>query len=127
MALCRVMVMWLVWVIVLFLIEFNSILENYNNPTPLNVGFFIEVFPKLITKTMLRSNSKQIIIPTTMPIAMLPKGQGTDNSVRCLADEYRLVVSSLQENVTEVPDYHRFKACFDFKNQENIRVWKIPK
>ena len=41
MALCRVMVMWLVWVIVLFLIEFNSTLENYNNPTPQNVGFFI--------------------------------------------------------------------------------------
>ena len=75
---------------------------------------------------MLRSNSRQILIPTTMPIAMLPKGQGTDNSVRCSADEYRFVVSSSQENVTEVPDYHRFKACFDFKNQENIRVWKIP-
>ena len=41
MALCRVMVMRLGWVIVLFLIEFNSILENYNNPTPQNVGFFI--------------------------------------------------------------------------------------
>jgi hypothetical protein len=40
MALCRVIVMWLVWVIVLFLIEFNSILEIYNNPTPQTVGFF---------------------------------------------------------------------------------------
>ena len=75
---------------------------------------------------MFRSNSTQILIPTTMPIAMLPKGQGMDNSVRCSADEYRFVVSSSQENLTEVPDYHRFKAYFDFKNQENIRVWKIP-
>ena len=75
---------------------------------------------------MLRSKTTQILIPTTMPIAMLPKGQGMDNSVRCSADNYRFVVSSSQENVTEVPDYHRFKACFDFKNQENIRVWKIP-
>ena len=44
MALCRVMVMWPVWVIVLFLIEFNSILENYNNPTPQNVGFLLTKF-----------------------------------------------------------------------------------
>jgi hypothetical protein len=50
MALCRVIVMWLVWVIVLFLIEFNSILEIYNNPTPQIVGFFIEVFLKITTK-----------------------------------------------------------------------------
>ena len=49
---------------------------------------------------------------------MLPKGQSTDNPVRCSADNYRFVVSSSQEKVIEVPDYHRFKACFDFKNQE---------
>jgi hypothetical protein len=126
MALCRVIVMWLVWVIVLFLIEFNSILEIYNNPTPQTVGFFIEYF-KNYNKIMLRSNSTQIIIPTTMRTAMLPSGKGTDNSSCKATNGYRFVVSSSQENETDVPDYHRFKACFDFKNQENIRVWQIPK
>lgn len=127
MALCRVIVMWLVWVIVLFLIEFNSILEIYNNPTPQIVGFFIEVFLKITIKFMLRSNSTRIIIPTTMRTAMLPSGKGTDNSSSNTTNDYRFVVSSSQENEIDVPDYHRFKACFDFKNQENIRVWKIPK
>jgi hypothetical protein len=76
---------------------------------------------------MLHSNSTQIIIPTTMRAAMLPSGKGTDNSSSKATTNYRFVVSSLQENETDVPDYHRFKACFDFKNQENIRVWQIPK
>ncbi len=40
---------------------------------------------------------------------------------------YRFIVSNLQENDTDIPDYHKFKACFDLKNQENIRVRQILK
>lgn len=76
---------------------------------------------------MLRSNSTQVIIPTTMQIAMLPSGEDTHNSLGKAANDYRFVVSSSQENESDVPNYRRFRACFDFKIQENIRVWRMPK
>jgi hypothetical protein len=37
---------------------------------------------------------------------------------------FMVVVGDTEKNYA--PDYHGFKACFDFRNQENIRVWQIP-
>jgi hypothetical protein len=75
---------------------------------------------------MLRSNSFQLIIPTSKRSAMLPSGTSMRNTEKTTWAEGRFMVVVGDTEKNYAPDYHGFKACFDFRNQENIRVWQIP-
>jgi hypothetical protein len=75
---------------------------------------------------MLHSNSFQLIIPTSKRSAMLPSGMSMRNGKKTTWSEGRFAVVAGDTEKSCIPDYHGFKACFDFKNQENIRVWQIP-
>ncbi|MDZ7900017.1 MAG: hypothetical protein U5N85_18570 [Arcicella sp.] len=75
---------------------------------------------------MLRSNSFQVIIPKSKCSAILPTGTSIAHAISQISTEGRFVVVVGEDRDSYVPDYHGFKACFDFKNQENIRVWQMP-
>lgn len=75
---------------------------------------------------MLRSNSFQLIIPTSKRSAMLPNGTSMGNGANNDSTQSRFVVVTGEVTENYIPDYHGFKSCFDFRNQENIRVWQIP-
>jgi hypothetical protein len=79
----------------------------------------------VVAKIMLRSNSFQLIIPISKRSAMLSSETGMSNggSQAWQTGRFMTVVSEDQESY--ISDYHGFKACFDFRNQENIRVWQI--
>jgi hypothetical protein len=48
------------------------------------------------------------------------------NTEKTTWSEGRFAVVAGDTEKSCTPDYHGFKACFDFRNQENIRVWQIP-
>jgi hypothetical protein len=89
-------------------------------------GFLLTHFQNIQLKIMLRSNSFQLIIPVSKRSAMLSGGSivGDGVSQAWQTVRFMTVVGEVQESY--IADYHGFKACFDCRNQENIRVWQMP-
>jgi hypothetical protein len=75
---------------------------------------------------MLRSNSFQLIIPTSKRSAILPTGTSVNNARNQSSANGRFVIVQGESEESYIPGYQGFKVYFDFRNQENIRVWQMP-